>query len=233
MMEQKLPLRNQAIKIIISELLSGTYIQENEQNPNYLLTRNNQKIYRLNVIAIIVQKEVVGTITNLLIDDGSGRIITRSFEENKTIHTLNIGDVIIIIGKLRAFNQEKYISPEIIKRIYPLWLKLRSLELKEKFSNAEYPQKENTAKETNMSLEITAQENKNNKEIIMEETIQEEPLLPFQKIIKLIKELDCGDGVLIEEIIEKSPLNKTENILEKMLQNGDIFQNNPGKVKVL
>jgi len=234
MMEQKLPSRNQAIKIIISELLFGTYIQENEQNPNYLLTRNNQKVYRLNVIAIIVQKELVGTITNLLIDDGSGRIIARSFEENKIIHTLNVGDVIIIIGKLRTFNQEKYISPEIIKQIDPLWLKHRSLELKEKFSNTDYPQKENTAKETNnISIETAAPENKNNKETILEETIQEGSLLPFQKIIKLIKELDHGDGVLIEEIIEKSPLDKTENILEIMLQNGDIFQNNPGKVKVL
>lgn len=258
-MEQKLPSRNQAIKITISELLSGTYIQENEQNPNYLLTENNQKIYRLNVIATIVQKELVGTITNLLIDDGSGKIITRSFEENKIIHTLNIGDVIIIIGKLRTFNQDKYISPEIIKLINPLWLKHRYLELKDKFaiSNLKIEQNNEITPNSQENINITTESKKNfnntknnshdlsltspknnkntsiNQEIILEETIQEESLLPFQKIIKLIKELDQGNGVLIEEIIEKSPLDKTEDIIEKMLQNGDIFQNNPGKVKVL
>ena len=247
-MEQKLSPRNQAIKITISELLLGTYIQENEQNPNYLLTKNNQKIYRLNVIGTIIQKELIGTITNILIDDGSDKIIIRSFEENKIIHTLNIGDVIIIIGKLRIFNQEKYISPEIIKQINPLWLKHRSLELKDKYSNIKMELNSNndppTKKETNKEFiekskntySISFQKNQNislDKEIILEETIQEESLLPFQKIIKLIQELDQGDGVLIEEIIEKSPLDKTEDIIEKMLQNGDIFQNNPGKVKVL
>ena len=58
-------------------------------------------------------------------------------------------------------------------------------------------------------------------------------MLPIQKLTNLIKELDTGDGVLIEEVISKSPLNDTEQLIEKMLENGDIFQNLPGKVKVL
>ena len=67
-----------------------------------------------------------------------------------------------------------------------------------------------------------------------EENISEEAeLLPIQKLTNLIKELDTGDGVLIEEVISKSPLNDTEQLIEKMLENGDIFQNLPGKVKVL
>ena len=38
---------------------------------------------------------------------------------------------------------------------------------------------------------------------------------------------------MMEEIISKSPLNNTEQLLEKMLESGEIFQNSPGKVKVL
>ena len=38
---------------------------------------------------------------------------------------------------------------------------------------------------------------------------------------------------MIEELISKSMLNDTEQLIEKMLENGDIYQNLPGKIKVL
>ncbi|MBT3465494.1 hypothetical protein HN451_10975, partial [archaeon] len=63
--------------------------------------------------------------------------------------------------------------------------------------------------------------------------VEENVLLPVQKIINLIKELDPGEGVMIEELISKSMLNDTEKLIEKMLEAGDIYQNLPGKVKVL
>ena len=110
-------IRDVALKISINTLLSGKYVQEKETEPNYLLTSEEKKIYRLNLMANILSKEIVGSITNLLIDDGTGSIILRSFEKNKTTENLNIGDTILILGKVRIYNQEKYISPEIIKKI--------------------------------------------------------------------------------------------------------------------
>ena len=50
--------------------------------------------------------------------------------------------------------------------------------------------------------------------------------------LPLIKELDPGEGVPIEVIIEKSDLEDAEKLLKKMLEKGDIFQNQPGKVKI-
>ena len=70
-------------------------------------------------------------------------------------------------------------------------------------------------------------------EVISEEIEENDPLLPYEIISKLISQLDKGEGVMIEEILEKSPLDKTEELIEKMLENGDIFQNMPGKVKLL
>ena len=74
------------------------------------------------------------------------------------------------------------------------------------------------------------QEIKKEKEV---DSLNVEEDLPIQKIIHLITELDKGDGVFIEEIIEKSTLNETEKLIQNMLENGDIFQNYPGKIKVL
>ena len=62
---------------------------------------------------------------------------------------------------------------------------------------------------------------------------KEEFALPSQKIMGIIKELDKGSGAFIEEIIERSPLEETEKIIEKMLESGEIFKNMPGKIKAL
>ncbi len=231
--------RHIAIKTSIGQLLQGTYIQEDENNPNYLLTPSQQKISRLNIIAVILTKEQVGNITNLLVDDGTGSIVIRSFEENLQLQKLQIGDAVLLIGRLRMYNQEKYISPETVKKIDRAWLMVRSLELKKLSEGIQTkplqdtpgeiarPTPEKTSKEdsTTAPIEDLSRED--------QEIDKTSELLPVQKMIQLIKELDLGEGVLIEEIIEKSILKESEKLIEKMLENGDIFQIVPGKVKVL
>src|SRR3989344_7464946 len=218
--------RQPAIKITIKELESSEYFEEQNQNPNYLITNEGKKVYRINLLATIVHKEFLGSMSNLLIDDGTGKIILRFFEENKSVLNLEVGDVILVIGKARRYNQEKYVFPEIVKKTNPLWLKLRSQELQVK---AKIIQEKAALILDKSELKKGEEKDEDN----VEEIEENDPLLPYQKISKLISELDRGEGVLIEEIIEKSPLEKTEELLEKMLENGDIFQNMPGKVRVL
>lgn len=241
--ETKSFFRFPAEKVSIQELEEGEYVEEKDQSPNYMLVGKNKKIFRINLIATLVHKELRGSVTSILIDDGSGKIILRIFEENKDAFHLEVGDVVQVIGKIRIFNQEKYIFPEIIKKINPAWLKVRSLEVqpdkkkKEKEENVQkITQKKNEDKKE-IAKEIIsskkAVEDTNNFEVISEEIEENDPLLPFEKLSRLISELDKGEGVMIEELIEKSPLEKTEELVEKMLENGDIFQNMPGKVRLL
>ena len=212
----KKPYQNQtAIKILIKDILEGYLTQENNEGLTFLQT-TSKRIHRINLIGVVVKKEKTGSITNVFVDDASGKIVIRFFEENKSTEKISVGDVIVVVGKIRSYQEEKYISPEIVKKVAPLWLKVRSLEL----SLSE-------EKESKEDLPIEKVE----EEKVLEK--KEVSLLPFQKIAKLIKELDQGEGVLIEEIIEKSSLQETEQILDKMLENGDIFKNLPGKIKVL
>ena len=53
------------------------------------------------------------------------------------------------------------------------------------------------------------------------------------KLMSLISELDLGPGVALEVVVTKSQFDNTEELLKKMMESGDIFQNVPGKVKVL
>jgi RPA family protein len=237
--------RHPAIKVLMISVNKGKYIQEDDKNPNYLLM-DGVKTYRLNAIAAVVQKEEVGSITNMLLDDGTGKIVMRSFEESKVVKEIDVGDVVLVVGKVRTYNDEKYISPEIIKKCRPAWLKLRSLELKKPEIEQEMvveEQREGVSEAVEGKNESYVEENKN----IPEETIKDneniktvdesdvviDDLLPNQLISKIIKDLDEGEGVLIENIIDKSTLEDAEEIIDKMLEAGEIFQIQPGKVKVL
>lgn len=199
--------RQVAVKTSIKEIKEGEYKVEEGWTPNYLLTKKGEKISRVNIMAVVLDKEDNGAMTNLVIDDGSGTIMARSFEEIKNIKEIQIGEGVLVIGKVRLFNNEKYLSPEIVKKIDRRWLKIRALEL--------------------------------NKEKTKEETVKEEiegegfPDLIEKKVIDLIKKLDQGEGALIEELKEKLMINNTDEMIEKMLEKGEIFQNLPGRVKVL
>ena len=204
--------------ISIRDIIGGTYIQEQENEPNYLLTIKKEKIYRCNIMATILTKEKNGFIINFTVDDGSGIIVVRSFEINKLIEELKVGDTILIIGKIRVYNNDKYVSPEILKKINPIWLKTRIIQ-------------KNFDKPEEMVKNINSIQN--TEDIIEEEIIDNMEDFPFQKIIKLIKELDNGEGVFIDNILEKSSLKDSEKIIERMMEKGEIFQIAPGRVKVL
>lgn len=220
-MEKSTYVRYIAVKVPLFYISHGTYAQEDAESPHFLLAPDNTKLYRLNVMATILGKELQGNITNIYVDDGTGKVTVRSFEEHPGLRTLSIGDVVLVIGKVRVYNQEKYISPEIIKKVPPSWLAVRMMELGpalEKISqlNASVKQMERVPDQA-----------------VVEEVVGAEDFLPREKITNIIRDLDSGQGALIEDVIEKSPLPSTEQLLETMLQRGDIFQIVPGRVKVL
>src|SRR3989344_1507996 len=184
--ENKSFFRFPAEKVSIRELEEGKHIEEKDQSPNYILVNENKKIFRINIIATLVHKELRGSVTSILIDDGSGKIILRIFEENKNAFHLEVGDVVQIIGKIRIFNQEKYVFPEIIKKINPVWLKIRSLELQRDKKQKE--KRENIVQtpeyKKNEDKKETASPNKvddiSDFEVISEEVEENDILLPFE-----------------------------------------------------
>ncbi len=226
MEEKNIALRQVATKIAIREFLEGTFLQEDSESAPGLILPSNQRVFRLNVMGVVLDKEKIGNITTFLIDDGSGKVAVRFFEDTPAASALARGEALLLIGKPRKYNQEKYISPEIIKKISPPWLKLRAAELAGRLG---------LTQKRGASLENKSDNEKGNASFsleVVEETVGEETI-PSKKVVQLIRSLDSGGGVRIEEILEKSPLGETEKILKKMLESGEIFQVLPGRVKVL
>ncbi len=237
-MKEKIQERQIAIKTKIKEINEGYYVIKDGWEPNYLLTKNKTKISRINLMAIVLDKEWQGETINLVLDDGSGKIVLRSFEKIKNLESINVGESILVIGKVREYNNEKYIAPEIIKKTNTKWLKVRSLELKKLTKEEQDVQEKQTEKENSHNEELIKNSepikiNTNNKDESENETFES----VNEKIIELIKKLDSGEGALIEEIKEKAEEElkeeDVEKLIDKMLKEGEIFQNLPGRIKVL
>lgn len=254
--------RQPAAKVFLREVIEGELLQDPEQGL-FLYTKIGEKLGRVNLLGAILHKEKIGSISNVLVDDGTAKIVVRFFEENSALNGLEVGSPVVVIGKVREYNGERYISPDLIRGISPLWLKARRLELlaekKDRLQENTLEQKIKLNKKEANNIELRKEEEPKSKsaeskitasprpsenttpesaEIETEEIegtteLPETVGLPFQRILGIIKELDEGDGARIDDIIEKSPLKETEDLLQKMLEKGEIFQITSGKVKVL
>lgn len=208
-----------AQKVSIKDVLQGEYIKEDGWNPNYIVI-DGKKVSRVNLMAVVISK-VMQKDTNyssFVLDDGTGNVSVRSFEKNNVIEGLEIGDIVLLIGRIREFGQERYIIPEIIRKIENKgWVGVRKLELgKTRFAKSKEDTITNKAKET--------------KPIVEEEAVVASS---SQMIYKLIKKLDDGGGVDFDNIIKNSKLDNTEELISNLLQEGEIFELKPGKLKIL
>lgn len=207
-LEQKnFPKRHIAYKVSILDILNGSFTKD-DFLVGYVKVNDNN-VSRVNIIATVVHKSEHGSYTNLGIDDGTGRVLLRSFENLAIFSNIDVGDIVLAIGKIREFNNEKYILPEILKKINDItWVNIRKLELK-----------------TNpIKMNIESENKKFDGGLIT--NINEE-------IFSLIKKLDNGGGALIDDVIKNSNNGDIEKILNELLKNGEVFELTPGKVKVL
>lgn len=122
--------RRIAFKFRIGEILAGKQIVENDRLR--FVEINSKEIVRVNIIANIVDKFVQDgekKYASVTLDDATGQIRVKTFGEDiEKFSDLNQGDTILIIGLLRYWNNEIYITPEIIKKKDPAFLLVRKLE---------------------------------------------------------------------------------------------------------
>ena len=200
--------RNIAYKFRIGDLLLGKPIMDGEKFS--FLELGNKKIVRVNLIGNIVDKYESGEerkYLSLTLDDGSGQIKLKSFTDNvekfKDIHQ---GQTVAVIGVLRHWNDETYVSPEIIRELDPKYLLIRKLETeKEKILNSPP-----VAKEQIVAIK--------------------------DKILDMIKDSEDEGGIDKNQIITNLQNISPEIInqeIQKLLEEGIAFEPRPGKIRYL
>lgn len=198
----------------IQELNTGEYFASEGWNPNFIKTKTGKVVHRANIMGTIITEPVFETnLLSFMIDDGTGRINVRIFDNFEKYKTLKVGDAINTICRPREFNNEIYIVPDIIKPLKnPLWLKVRCQSIQNLPEIKEEIQ-ENTVENKEEKVESGAD--------------------GFKIICDIIKERDKGDGADYEDVVEASKLGNADKVISMLIQEGEIFEFTPGKLKLL
>tara|TARA_Y100000310_G_C20549806_1_gene747473 strand:+ start:360 stop:1001 length:642 start_codon:yes stop_codon:yes gene_type:complete len=210
-MEKQTQKRQVAYKVTINQIKEKPYVKEaGEWSPNFIQIEGKQ-VSRVNLLGVIiaVEQQQEGVRNNLLVDDGTGTIALRSFDEKDMFKGLAVGELVTIIGRPREYGGEKYIATEIVKKVSdPAWMNVRKKEL------VPITQKESPVKS------LPPEQN-------------EPGLDPNEKLFNLIREFDKGEGVDIEEVINQMQIPGTDKMIERLLAQGEVFEVKPGKLKIL
>ncbi|ASJ11711.1 OB-fold nucleic acid binding domain-containing protein [Thermococcus thioreducens] len=204
-MKKRLP----ASRVYIKDIIDGYYVKsEGDFEPNYLITRDARKVYRVKVVATVVREPIMSedeTYGRFQIDDGTGTLWVFGFRENtRFINLVKKGDLVQIIGKVAEWRDDKQILVEGIARVEPnMWILHRFETLKEK---AEHAKKARIAFEIYDRYGITAKA----KVIAKNKGVSEDMLMTIDELYTMMLEQRSTEEALFEEeVVEEEP--KVEN----------------------
>lgn len=229
--------RHTAYKVKISDINDGRYVKNEGNEPNYILTPSQQKVSRVNIIGIVVSSGNDEGSKSIVIEDSSGRISIFSFDDSVDLSDKDVGDIVVVIGRPREYNSQKYIVPEIIKKINnPAWIKLRKLELEKIYSNLPEPEDIENIKDEKTKDDLPEEDIISIGELPVSEDAdarsREDVMGLFEKVYSTIKDKDSGKGTTYEEVIEECGPD-SEKAIEALLKRGEIFEIAAGRLKVL
>ncbi len=246
-MERK---RLTAIKTRIKPVVTGTYITQPGFESNYVLTDTGIRHSRVRIMATIVDKFLSesGKLASITLDDGTATIRAKIFNTSAFFDKVSIGDVVDLVGRLKEYQGEIFVLPEIVRKTdNPNWELLRELEIRG--FQKEWNDKRGSVIENSKQTSDMDELKKIMKEryaILPEEVeaimqsvtaIAEEAPQVRQKdiILRLITELDSGEGCDYSELISKSglPEDAIDSVVEELLEEGNCFEPKPGKIKKL
>jgi RPA family protein len=213
MVEQEIK-RQTAYKCTIATLNKGIFVKKEGWESNYLVTEYGD-FSRVNVIGAVVSKEN----NSIDIDDGSGQINGRLFDNTKQLDNISIGSIVLIVGRPREFNNRIYLTIEVVKLLDPRWIAYRRKELSliKRIRDVESVQR---VEEKRKVLEP---------EIIESTTTNGSK----ERIVKFVKELDTGDGAMIDDVLRLSKVGNGEELLSDMMMRGEVYESKAGRVKLM
>jgi|TARA_Y100000310_G_scaffold12560_1_gene12951 RPA family protein len=220
----KIQKRNIAYKIWLSNLLNGDYVKTEGEFQSDYVEVDNLKISRINLIGTVVFRYESDdkNYLSITLDDGTFSIRLKTWQEDvKLLQNTNQGDLVLVIGKVRQYNEELYIIPEIVKILDNPDLELvRKLEL---------------LNEIGKPIKLQSEKIVETKQEVDEEPIKDPKLIVNrQKILELVESLSTDQGAKIDEVIEKSKLGEeAEQVLNDLLKDGEIYQPKPQYLKLL
>ncbi len=218
------PTRNTAYKVWVSSLLSGEYFKEEGEFGFWYTNINGKKVFRVNLICSIVDKYSGENYSSITVDDGSGVISIKAWKEGTALLSdFDVGDLVMIVGKVKSYNGI-YVVPEIVRKLdNPFWLKLRKLELAKEYGE--------TGRVEVNSINISEEKINQDAENVVEEKVEDSN--SREKVLRLIESFDSGNGADFADVVKNSGLESAENVINELIQEGEVFELHKGKLRVM
>ena len=199
-------LRQTAYKLWVVNVINNKfYTAEQEFDPDYILF-NNQKISRVNLIGNVIDifKNDDNSYASVTIDDNSATIKIKVFNKDINLFdNIKKGDLILVVGKLREYQNEIYILPDFVRNLEDLnWDLVRKIEL----------------------LRLIGKTNKK----LVKEIISPSKMALFN----IIREKGDA-GINLEELNERVTFSDEElkSLLNKLIEDGEIYQDRPNNFR--
>jgi hypothetical protein len=201
--------RQTAVLCTLLDLKTGSWVQNPGMTPSGVQTLRGF-VSRASVMGVVVQKQDL----SFHIEDGTGDVAVRSFEAKPVPVRADVGDVVLVVGRPREYNGERYLVLEICKKLDSAWIQYRK-------------------KELDLLGNLPGQEAPKTAQLAPEPVVAKTVLdkNPFERIMEQIRKLDAGSGADIEEIVTTVP--QGEQLVRTLLEEGEIFEIRPGRLKVL
>src|SRR3989344_5122377 len=146
--------RQTAYKVWIQDIHSAeTIVDETSGLPYYALL--GKQVVRVHIIGSIIDAFFSDGYGSIVIDDGSGQIRLKVWGDDlPLLREKNIGDFVLIIGRIAEFNNERYIRPEIVRGVSYDWGLLRRLELIKEYGPLQKKEKVVLEKDVEVAPEV-------------------------------------------------------------------------------
>jgi RPA family protein len=204
--------RMTARKIRIADLTNGRWVKNEGLEPSFVVTQSGEQVSRARIMGTVVSKFVSEdeNFASITIDDSTDTIRAKTFKTVKPLDMIQVGDVVDLIGKVREYNAEIYIMPEIVRKILdPNIEVLRRLELIAKARKLQggeaQPGQFVSAKEDRLAL----------KKKVTEVIESEKTGVSYSKILEMVQ----------------APETQIESVVNELLEEGICYEPTPGKIR--
>jgi len=241
-----------ARRALAEDLVNGKYYTREGFQSNYLITPRGQRISRVKIVGTVATKFVNDeeSYAFIVLDDGTETIRAKFFQDLGDYEKVDEGDLVMVIGKLREYEDEIYINPEVVREVEdPNLMTLNLSEVvrelarlkKDKEKMEELKEENPDGYEDMLADEIGAERARGlleaegvEGEVSTDEEEEEDSELR-KEVLGSIEDIDEGEGASYQEIIDEvdAEESKIDNVINDLLTEGTCFEPRPGKIKKL
>jgi len=116
-----------AVRASVADIVNGEYTEDEGAK---VLSPFGVELRRVVLVGLVVNRYSGQGFSSITIDDGSQTIRVKAWREDaSSLEKISSGSLVLVVGKIRKYNEEIHIAPEIVREMNdPNFMTLHTLE---------------------------------------------------------------------------------------------------------